>query len=67
MSVPGRFARELGLPPGHLNSDGQNLLVFGATRKFFIGVQPPCYEGDPMRLFSAKSASRTTASRLPPI
>jgi cobalamin biosynthesis Mg chelatase CobN len=41
-----------GKAPGHLNSDGQNLLIFG--RKFgnvFIGVQPTFgYEGDPMRL-----------------
>ena len=45
--------------PGNLNSDGQNLLVYG--KKFgnvFIGVQPTFgYEGDPMRLLFSKSAS----------
>merc|ERR1719502_97609 len=48
-----------GPPPGNLNSDGQNLLVFGKTYgKVFIGVQPSFgYEGDPMRLLYAKSAS----------
>jgi magnesium chelatase subunit H len=48
-----------GPPPGNLNSDGQNLLIYG--KKFgnvFIGVQPSFgYEGDPMRLLYAKSAS----------
>jgi len=48
-----------GPPPGNLNSDGQNLLIFGKTfGKVFIGVQPSFgYEGDPMRLLYAKSAS----------
>ena len=48
-----------GPPPGHLNSDGQNLLVFGAKfGNVFIGVQPSFgYEGDPMRLLFSKSAS----------
>ena len=48
-----------GPPPGHLNSDGQNLLVYGKTfGNVFIGVQPTFgYEGDPMRLLFAKSAS----------
>jgi magnesium chelatase subunit H len=48
-----------GPPPGHLNSDGQNLLVFGAKfGNIFIGVQPSFgYEGDPMRLLFSKSAS----------
>merc|ERR1719183_1007451 len=48
-----------GPPPGQLNSDGQNLLVFGKTfGNVFIGVQPSFgYEGDPMRLLYAKSAS----------
>merc|ERR1719502_2652444 len=48
-----------GPPPGQLNSDGQNLLVFGMTYgNVFIGVQPSFgYEGDPMRLLYAKSAS----------
>ncbi len=57
------YAAELeenwGPPPGNLNSDGRNLLVYG--KKFgnvFIGVQPSFgYEGDPMRLLYAKSAS----------
>ena len=48
-----------GKAPGTLNSDGQNLLVYG--RQFgniFIGVQPTFgYEGDPMRLLFSKSAS----------
>ncbi len=48
-----------GKPPGQLNSDGKNLLVYG--KKFgnvFIGVQPSFgYEGDPMRLLFSKSAS----------
>jgi len=48
-----------GPPPGNLNSDGQNLLIFGKTfGNVFIGVQPSFgYEGDPMRLLYAKSAS----------
>uniref|UniRef100_A0A2N9ITK6 CobN/magnesium chelatase domain-containing protein n=1 Tax=Fagus sylvatica TaxID=28930 RepID=A0A2N9ITK6_FAGSY len=47
-----------GKPPGNLNSDGENLLVYGKQYgNVFIGVQPTFgYEGDPMRLFS-KSAS----------
>jgi len=57
------YAEELeenwGPPPGNLNSDGQNLLIFGKTfGNVFIGVQPSFgYEGDPMRLLYAKSAS----------
>merc|ERR1719183_924159 len=48
-----------GPPPGNLNSDGQNLLVYGKTfGNVFIGMQPSFgYEGDPMRLLYAKSAS----------
>jgi len=48
-----------GPPPGQLNSDGQNLLIFGIEYgNIFIGVQPSFgYEGDPMRLLYAKSAS----------
>ncbi|MFM1901236.1 MAG: Protoporphyrin Mg-chelatase subunit [Cyanobacteriota bacterium] len=46
-------------PPGNLNSDGQNLLIYG--RHFgnvFVGVQPTFgYEGDPMRLLYSRSAS----------
>ena len=48
-----------GKPPGQLNSDGQNLLIYG--RHFgnvFVGVQPTFgYEGDPMRLLYSRSAS----------
>ncbi|VAH27175.1 unnamed protein product [Triticum turgidum subsp. durum] len=48
-----------GKPPGHLNSDGENLLVYGKQYgNIFIGVQPTFgYEGDPMRLLFSKSAS----------
>ncbi|GFP92226.1 magnesium-chelatase subunit chlh chloroplastic [Phtheirospermum japonicum] len=48
-----------GKPPGNLNSDGENLLVFGKQYgNVFIGVQPTFgYEGDPMRLLFSKSAS----------
>merc|ERR1719201_526465 len=48
-----------GPPPGQLNTDGQNLLVYGKTfGNVFIGVQPTFgYEGDPMRLLFSKSAS----------
>ena len=47
-----RLEESWGPPPGQLNSDGQNLLVFGKTYgNLFIGVQPTFgYEGDPMRL-----------------
>jgi len=57
------YARDLeenwGPAPGNLNSDGANLLIFGVTfGNVFIGVQPSFgYEGDPMRLLYAKSAS----------
>ena len=54
-----RLEENWGKPPGNLNSDGQNLLVFG--RHFgnvFVGVQPTFgYEGDPMRLLYSRSAS----------
>jgi magnesium chelatase subunit H len=48
-----------GKAPGNLNSDGQNLIVYGKQfGNVFIGVQPSFgYEGDPMRLLFAKSAS----------
>ncbi|OMO71375.1 CobN/magnesium chelatase [Corchorus olitorius] len=48
-----------GKPPGNLNSDGENLLVYGKQYgNIFIGVQPTFgYEGDPMRLLFSKSAS----------
>merc|ERR1719379_2045125 len=57
------YAAELeenwGPPPGNLNSDGRNLLVYGKQfGNVLIGVQPSFgYEGDPMRLLYAKSAS----------
>ncbi|PXF43309.1 Magnesium-chelatase subunit ChlH, chloroplastic [Gracilariopsis chorda] len=48
-----------GPPPGQLNTDGKDLLVYGKSfGNVFIGVQPTFgYEGDPMRLLFAKSAS----------
>ncbi|KAM7270306.1 hypothetical protein ACFE04_029520 [Oxalis oulophora] len=48
-----------GKAPGNLNSDGENLLVYGKQfGNVFIGVQPTFgYEGDPMRLLFSKSAS----------
>lgn len=48
-----------GAPPGHLNTDGTNLLVYGKHfGNVFVGVQPSFgYEGDPMRLLFSKSAS----------
>lgn len=54
-----RLQESWGPPPGHLNSDGQNLLVYGKHYgNVFIGVQPTFgYEGDPMRLLFSRSAS----------
>ncbi|MEM9162272.1 MAG: magnesium chelatase subunit H [Cyanobacteria bacterium P01_F01_bin.4] len=54
-----RLEENWGPPPGHLNTDGQNLLVYGkAFGNIFIGVQPTFgYEGDPMRLLFSRSAS----------
>ena len=54
-----RLEENWGPPPGHLNTDGQNLLVYGKTfGNVFIGVQPTFgYEGDPMRLLFSRSAS----------
>jgi magnesium chelatase subunit H len=48
-----------GPPPGNLNSDGQNLVIYGKHfGNIFIGVQPTFgYEGDPMRLLFSHSAS----------
>merc|ERR1711968_141133 len=57
------YAKDLeenwGPAPGHLNTDGKDLLIFSKTfGNVFIGVQPSFgYEGDPMRLLYAKSAS----------
>ncbi|NCJ08375.1 magnesium chelatase subunit H [Synechococcales cyanobacterium C] len=54
-----RLEESWGSAPGHLNSDGQNLLVYGKQYgNLFIGVQPTFgYEGDPMRLLFSRSAS----------
>ncbi|MEM0980048.1 MAG: magnesium chelatase subunit H [Cyanobacteria bacterium P01_H01_bin.58] len=54
-----RLEENWGPPPGTLNTDGQNLLVYGkAFGNVFIGVQPTFgYEGDPMRLLFSRSAS----------
>ena len=54
-----RLEENWGKPPGHLNSDGQNLVIYGkAFGNVFIGVQPTFgYEGDPMRLLFSRSAS----------
>ncbi|MBW4632283.1 MAG: magnesium chelatase subunit H [Iphinoe sp. HA4291-MV1] len=54
-----RLEENWGAPPGHLNSDGQNLLIYGKQfGNVFIGVQPTFgYEGDPMRLLFSRSAS----------
>lgn len=54
------FAKDLeenwGPAPGHLNSDGKDLLIYGKNMgNIFIGVQPSFgYEGDPMRLLFSK-------------
>jgi len=54
-----RLEENWGKPPGNLNSDGQNLLIYG--RHFgnvFVVLQPTFgYEGDPMRLLYSRSAS----------
>ncbi|MGD1897960.1 MAG: magnesium chelatase subunit H [Phormidesmis sp.] len=54
-----RLEENWGPPPGQLNTDGQNLLVYGkAFGNLFIGVQPTFgYEGDPMRLLFSRAAS----------
>jgi magnesium chelatase subunit H len=54
-----RLHESWGPAPGHLNTDGQNLLIFGKQfGNVFIGVQPTFgYEGDPMRLLFSRSAS----------
>ncbi len=48
-----------GPAPGQLNTDGQNMLVYGKHYgNVFVGVQPTFgYEGDPMRLLFSRSAS----------
>ncbi len=54
-----RLNENWGPPPGHLNTDGENLLIYGKQfGNLFIGVQPTFgYEGDPMRLLFSRSAS----------
>ncbi|MFN3927591.1 MAG: magnesium chelatase subunit H [Pseudanabaenaceae cyanobacterium] len=54
-----RIVEQWGEPPGQLNSDGKNLLIYGKHYgNIFVGVQPTFgYEGDPMRLLFSKSAS----------
>jgi magnesium chelatase subunit H len=54
-----RLEENWGPAPGHLNTDGESLLVFGKQfGNVFIGVQPTFgYEGDPMRLLFSRSAS----------
>jgi len=51
--------REWGRPPGTINSNGREILILGAhLGNVFVGVQPTFgYEGDPMRLLTAESAS----------
>ena len=48
-----------GVCAGNLNSNGNDLLVYGKQfGNVFIGVQPTFgYEGDPMRLLFSRSAS----------
>jgi len=54
-----RLQENWGPPPGELNTDGENLLIYGKEfGNVFIGVQPTFgYEGDPMRLLFSRSAS----------
>ncbi len=54
-----RLHESWGPAPGNLNTDGQNMLIFGKHfGNLFIGVQPTFgYEGDPMRLLFSRSAS----------
>ncbi|MCU0568960.1 MAG: magnesium chelatase subunit H [Oculatellaceae cyanobacterium Prado106] len=54
-----RLEESWGPPPGHLNTDGQDMLIYGKQfGNVFIGVQPTFgYEGDPMRLLFSRSAS----------
>jgi len=54
-----RLEENWGPAPGHLNTDGESLLIFGKHfGNVFIGIQPTFgYEGDPMRLLFSRSAS----------
>ena len=51
--------REWGRAPGSINSNGREILIHGVELgNIFVGVQPTFgYEGDPMRMLSAESAS----------
>lgn len=51
--------REWGRAPGLINSDGRDIFVLGVELgNVFVGIQPTFgYEGDPMRLLAAESAS----------
>eukprot|EP00931_Biecheleriopsis_adriatica_P051723 TRINITY_DN3002_c0_g1_i3.p1 TRINITY_DN3002_c0_g1~~TRINITY_DN3002_c0_g1_i3.p1 ORF type:complete len:1457 (+),score=397.90 TRINITY_DN3002_c0_g1_i3:86-4456(+) len=55
----GDLRENWGPPPGELNTDGKDMLIYGKRfGNIFLGVQPTFgYEGDPMRLLFAKSAS----------
>jgi len=55
----GDLRENWGPPPGNLNTDGKDMLIYGKRfGNIFLGVQPTFgYEGDPMRLLFAKSAS----------
>lgn len=59
MDLHGKMKVDRCLCAGKLNSNGNELLVFGKQfGKVFIGVQPTFgYEGDPMRLLFSRSAS----------
>ncbi len=58
-SVPVAWSKTLVGCAGKLNSQGQNLLIYGKQfGNVFIGVQPTFgYEGDPMALLFSRSAS----------
>ena len=51
--------REWGRAPGSINSNGREILIHGIELgNIFVGIQPTFgYEGDPMRMLSAESAS----------
>ena len=51
--------REWGRAPGLINSDGRDIFIHGVELgNAFVGIQPTFgYEGDPMRLLAAESAS----------
>lgn len=63
--VPGwqRIARCWGPPPGEVDTDGTDLLIFGkALGNVFVGVQPSFgYDGDPLRLLFHPDAAPSHA------